>query len=310
MKRMLLTAALTLGVATVASAQASDIVIDGTVVGTIESLGINNRPNGTTLMFRVSNTTANDLYYELTDQETGRFSRLSIPPNTSWIQEITFTDAEAGHELEIQATNGSWQPIAQDTTSLIVDSQSSEMPFFFSGDDEYPLMHMLAVETDANTALIESNDTDIEQNASDISGNASDIDANENAIAENTSDIDENETAIASNASSISSITTSVDTAISDINDLASQMEAFSYDIASIGATLEQHEQGIADAMAIGSIQMDPSYSGMQMSLATANYEGTQGMAVAIGGGLGDGAFGFLSFTGSGNYAGSITIQW
>ena len=115
---------------------------------------------------------------------------------------------------------------------------------------------------------------------------------------------------IATNASAISTIAAALGTTSADINDLAGQMEAFSYDIASIGATLEQHEQGIADAMAIGSIQMDPSYSGMQMSLATANYEGTQGMAVAIGGGLGDGAFGFFSFTGSGNYAGSVTFQW
>jgi hypothetical protein len=49
MKRLLLTAALTLGVTTDASGQSSDILVDGAVVGTIESLGISQSPNSNIL---------------------------------------------------------------------------------------------------------------------------------------------------------------------------------------------------------------------------------------------------------------------
>lgn len=73
---------------------------------------------------------------------------------------------------------------------------------------------------------------------------------------------------------------------------------------------IDENEVGIAEAMALGVMQMDLSYSGLQTSLGAANFNGSQGFAFMAGKAINESAFVSFSATSTGNYAGGITIKW
>ena len=67
---------------------------------------------------------------------------------------------------------------------------------------------------------------------------------------------------------------------------------------------------GVAEAMAIGVMQFDLSYDGLQTSLGGASFNGTDGFAFMAGKNIQDNLFTSFSATSTGNYAGGVTITW
>lgn len=67
---------------------------------------------------------------------------------------------------------------------------------------------------------------------------------------------------------------------------------------------------GVAEAMAIGVMQFDLSYDGLQTSLGGASFNGTDGFAFMAGKNIQDNLFTSFSATSTGNYAGGVTIKW
>jgi hypothetical protein len=67
---------------------------------------------------------------------------------------------------------------------------------------------------------------------------------------------------------------------------------------------------GVAEAMAIGVMQFDLSYDGLQTSLGGASFNGTDGFAFMAGKNIQDNVFTSFSATSTGNYAGGVTIKW
>ena len=67
---------------------------------------------------------------------------------------------------------------------------------------------------------------------------------------------------------------------------------------------------GVAEAMAIGVMQFDLSYDGLQTSIGGASFNGADGFAFMAGKKIQDNVFTSFSATSTGNYAGGISVKW
>ena len=105
-----------------------------------------------------------------------------------------------------------------------------------------------------------------------------------------------NSTSAASNATSVSANTTSI----------ANNTSAIAQNKQDIG----KNRVGVAEAMAIGTMQLDWSYDGFQTSFGGASFNGAEGYALMAGKKVHDSAFISFSASGAGNVAGSVSIRW
>lgn len=80
--------------------------------------------------------------------------------------------------------------------------------------------------------------------------------------------------------------------------------------IASNTQKISKNSVGIAEAMALGVMQMDLNYEGLQTSLGFANFNGSEGFAFMAGKTINSNTFISFSSTSTGNVAGGVTIKW
>ena len=315
MKRILLATTALIGLSgTVWGETVNLIGAGGEVVGSIESLGVieDGLP-----VWRHTNNTNDQIYYQLTDQDTGRFSRASIPANTTRLFSFDFTDAVIGSSMEAVVTDGGWNPVTADTTTISIVDLTSDGFLTNGGREDRLLLHMITLETDANTAAIESNDTDIATNATDvatnatnIATNATDVATNATNIATNATDVATNATNIATNATGISTNGTAITANQTAITSNATNITRNAESISLNTNLINQNAKGIAGSMAMAMIQQDLNGEGWQVSFGGANFHGTSGFAVVAGTRLDNNVYMNFGATDAGNYAGSVTIRW
>lgn len=73
---------------------------------------------------------------------------------------------------------------------------------------------------------------------------------------------------------------------------------------------ISENATGVAEAMAIGVMQFDLSYDGLQTSIGGASFNGADGFAFMAGKKIQDNVFTSFSATSTGNYAGGISVKW
>ena len=143
----------------------------------------------------------------------------------------------------------------------------------------------------ATTTISNSSDTFSIHAASSGSGSAVTVETtllldaikdNYDSNSTNTTAISNNTTAIANNATAIASNTKKI----------------------------SENATGVAEAMAIGVMQFDLSYDGLQTSIGGASFNGAHGFAFMAGKKIQDNVFTSFSATSTGNYAGGVSIKW
>ena len=80
--------------------------------------------------------------------------------------------------------------------------------------------------------------------------------------------------------------------------------------VASNTQKINENSVGIAEAMALGVMQMDLNYEGLQTSIGVAKFNGSEGFAFMAGKTISSNTFMSLDATSTGNVAGGVTIKW
>lgn len=73
---------------------------------------------------------------------------------------------------------------------------------------------------------------------------------------------------------------------------------------------INKNSVGVAEAMALGVMQMDLNYEGLQTSIGAAKFNGSEGFAFMAGKMINRNTFMSFSATSTGNVAGGVTIKW
>ena len=176
---------------------------------------------------------------------------------------ITLTDADSGAILfngTVQNAPGSFSfnNFTEEELNEIAHIQPDMM-----SDEFYPLSHKEhLIQTYLNTQNTNSAENQANTNASNI--------ANIN------SNISTNQTAVTNNATNISTNTTNISTNTTNINTNAAN-------ISTNAANISSNSTGVAEAMAISTMQFDLNYDGFQAAFGYATFNGKEATAIMMG---------------------------
>ena len=182
----------------------------GTIVGSVESLGVTNDDRQVLLYI---NDSEEQIYVSIHGEDGTEVVQVQDGED---LITTTQLNADPGDVLSLEVTDQFGGSIGNSRSSIEMYDVGVDLPDLrLLGGNDGPVYQTLI---GSNTGLIEGNDTDIAANTTAIEGNDTDIAANTTAIEGNDTDIAANTTAIEGNDTDIAANTTAIQLNRSAVN--------------------------------------------------------------------------------------------